>query len=117
MKVRKKKRVLIGRLNSYVDINHKHQIYRSKAIENRQAVLRDYYRKLDLNFCDEDICEEQRLKWRLLGILPVNWIPELIGGGIKVRRRVISTWSYRQLVPIGIIFIWILIYAYPQVCR
>ena len=93
-----------------VDMNHKHQIYRSKAIENLEAILKDYYKNADLGFYKQDICAEQKLEWRLLWILPVKWIPE----SMQIRRILTSTWTYRKLAPILLILFWILIYKFTS---
>ncbi len=93
-----------------VDINYKHQVYRSKAIEDMQALLKDYYKKEGLSFCTEDVCREQKLKWQVLGVMPINLIPEFIKN-IPIRGRITSTWFYRKIVPIGLIIIWVLIWT------
>lgn len=78
-----------------VIINHKHQKFRYGSIRNLELRLGyEYSRTKALYFCPEDICNEQKLKWKLMGF-PVRFLP-----------KIASTWTYRQLVPLSLIILW-----------
>jgi len=94
-----------------VSINHMHQDYRSKVIKYLEADLKKcYHDEMGLNFWSEDICKDQRAKWWLLGVLPIEWIPEDWPRNLKplpLRKWVTSTWTYRFLIPLILTLGWI----------